>query len=199
MLVFCSRLTPKTRLLQAVEAVQRVSAEHPDVLLAVIGDGTMRADAEALVEEKGAGNSVRFLGAMFDEDQLAPWFLSAECLLYPGPIGLSLLHAFAYGLPVVTHDNLRNQRTRRSPLSIPVYQQLTFVENDIADFAKALGRIISDPAPAVGDERAATASRRTATTPWRPWCGTSNAALAMSGRSAELGSRGVILPKRRGR
>lgn len=144
-LLFCSRLTPKTRLLQAIEAVERVRADHPDVLLAVIGDGSLRQEAEAAVSARSLDEHVRFLGAMFDEDQLAPWFLSAECLLYPGPIGLSLLHAFAYGLPVVTHDNLRNQNPEIAALE-PGANGLTFKENDIGEFSKALGRILADRA-----------------------------------------------------
>lgn len=143
-LIFCSRLTPKTRLLQAIEAVERVRADHPDVLLAVIGDGALKADAEVKVEALGLAKNVRFLGAIFDEEKLAPWFLSAQCLLYPGPIGLSLLHAFAYGLPVVTHDNLRNQNPEIAALE-PGANGLTFKENDVADFANALGRILADP------------------------------------------------------
>ncbi|MEM9628870.1 MAG: glycosyltransferase family 4 protein [Pseudomonadota bacterium] len=145
LLIFCSRLTPKTRLLQAIEAVERVRADHPDVLLAVIGDGVLREEAEAKVKAVGLADHVRFLGAMFDEDQLAPWFLSAKCLLYPGPIGLSLLHAFAYGLPVVTHDNLKNQNPEIAALE-PGANGLTFRENDVADFSNALGRILADPA-----------------------------------------------------
>ena len=144
-LVFCSRLTPKTRLLQAIDAVAKLRADHEDVLLAVIGDGALRTEAEAKVEAAGLADHVRFQGAIFDEDQLAPWFLTAQCLLYPGPIGLSLLHAFAYGLPVVTHDNLRNQNPEVAALE-PGVNGLTFKENDIADFARALGQILSDPA-----------------------------------------------------
>jgi glycosyltransferase involved in cell wall biosynthesis len=185
LLVFCSRLTPKTRLLQAIEAVQRVSAEQPDVLLAVIGDGAMRAEAEALVEKMGLEGNVRFLGAMFDEDRLAPWFLTAKCLLYPGPIGLSLLHAFAYGLPVVTHDNLRNQNPEIAALE-PGANGLTFVENDIADFARALGRILGDPA------LQAAMSAHARTTAHRDYTMAAmvrnfeDAVLAMSGRAPSL-------------
>ncbi|MGI9486513.1 MAG: glycosyltransferase family 4 protein [Geminicoccaceae bacterium] len=159
-LIFCSRLTPKTRLLQAIEAVERVRADHPDVLLAVIGDGALKAEAETKVKALGLAKNVRFLGAMFDEDQLAPWFLSAQCLLYPGPIGLSLLHAFAYGLPVVTHDNLKNQNPEIAALE-PDANGLTFRENDVADFASALGRILSGPAfQAALSERARTTAHQ---------------------------------------
>ncbi|MDH3660242.1 MAG: glycosyltransferase family 4 protein [Alphaproteobacteria bacterium] len=160
LLLFCSRLTPKTRLLQAIDAVERLRADHPDVLLAVIGDGVLRAEAENKVKAVGLANHVRFLGAMFDEDQLAPWFLSAQCLLYPGPIGLSLLHAFAYGLPVVTHDNPRNQNPEIAALE-PGANGLTFKENDVADFASALGRILAEPAfqSALGERARTTAHR----------------------------------------
>ncbi|MGI9418058.1 MAG: glycosyltransferase family 4 protein [Geminicoccaceae bacterium] len=145
LLLFCSRLTPKTRISQAIEAVAQVRKNHPSVLLAVIGDGALRAEGEAKVATLGLADHVRFLGAIFDEDQLAPWFLSSECLLYPGPIGLSLLHAFAYGLPVVTHSNLRNQNPEIAALE-PGENGLTFPENDIGGFTKALDRILADPA-----------------------------------------------------
>jgi glycosyltransferase involved in cell wall biosynthesis len=160
LMVFCSRLTPKTRLLQAIDAVAGLKNEHPDVLLAVIGDGTLKAEAEARVKAAGLTGHVRFLGAIFDEDDLAPWFLSAQCLLYPGPIGLSLLHAFAYGLPVVTHDNLRNQNPEIAALE-PGANGLTFRENDVADFSKALGQILADPAlQSAMSEKARTTAHR---------------------------------------
>lgn len=160
LIVFSSRLTPKTRLLQAIEAVDRLRQEHPDMLLVVIGDGVLRADVEEKVANLGLADNVRLLGAMFDEDQLAPWFLSAECLLYPGPIGLSLLHAFAYGVPVVTHDNLRNQNPEIAALA-PGENGLTFRENDVPDLANALGRILANPVlqKALGERARETAHR----------------------------------------
>ncbi len=144
LLVFCSRLTPKTRLLQAIDMVQHLRADHPDVLLAVIGDGVIRTEAEGRVQALGLSNNVRFLGAIFEEAALAPWFLSAECLLYPGPIGLSLLHAFAYGLPVVTHDNMRSQNPEIAAL-VPGENGLLFKQNDIQDFSASVAKILADP------------------------------------------------------
>jgi glycosyltransferase involved in cell wall biosynthesis len=144
LLIFCSRLTPKTRLLQAIDMVQSLRADYPDVLLAVIGDGAMRSQAEQRVQTLGLTNQVRFLGAIFDEAALSPWFLSAECLLYPGPIGLSLLHAFAYGLPVVTHDNMRSQNPEIAALK-PGENGLLFRQNDIQDFSNSVAKLLADP------------------------------------------------------
>jgi len=144
LLVFCSRLTPKTRLLQAIDVVHRLRTKHPEVLLAVIGDGVMRAEAEHHVQALDLSKHVHFLGAIFDEAALSPWFLSAKCLLYPGPIGLSLLHAFAYGLPVVTHDNMRSQNPEIAAL-VPGENGLLFKQNDIQDFSNSVATILADP------------------------------------------------------
>jgi len=144
-LLFCSRLTEKTRLSEAIDAVDRLRAAHPGILLAVIGDGALRDALESLVRERGLTAHVRFLGAMFEEAKLAPWFLSAVCMVYPGAIGLSLLHAFSYGTTVVTHDNLHNQNPEIAALE---HEQNGFMfrENDVADLAHHLDRLLKDPA-----------------------------------------------------
>jgi len=46
--------------------------------------------------------------ATYDEQALAPYFLTAKLLLYPAAIGLTIIHAFSYGLPVVTNDDIPN-------------------------------------------------------------------------------------------
>ena len=54
-------------------------------------------------------DSIRWLGALYEQEVMAPWFLSAKVFVYPGYIGLSIMHAMGYGLPVITHDNMDNQ------------------------------------------------------------------------------------------
>jgi glycosyltransferase involved in cell wall biosynthesis len=76
----------------------------------VIGRGEAEQQKlEALAQSLGISERVRFIGAIYDEMQLAPWFLSSDVFCYPANIGLSLLHAFGYGLPVVTSDDLASQ------------------------------------------------------------------------------------------
>ena len=64
--------------------------------------------------------------------ELAPWFLSANLFVYPGAIGLSILHAFSYGLPVVTHANAANQMPEFEAME-DGKTGLVFKENDISD------------------------------------------------------------------
>ncbi len=104
LLLFSGRLIAKTRLDVALRALAEIRASRPEYVLAVVGDGPEKEHLTRLAVALGVAESVRWLGPIYDEDRLAPWFLSAKCMVYPGAIGLALLHAFAYGLPVVTHD-----------------------------------------------------------------------------------------------
>jgi glycosyltransferase involved in cell wall biosynthesis len=99
LILFVARLLPERRLdrlLQALAMMQR-----PDLLLVIIGDGPERTVLRQLTHGLGLGENVRFLSALYAEEQLAPWFLSARFMCFPAHIGLSLIHAFAYGCPVV--------------------------------------------------------------------------------------------------
>ena len=109
-LLFCGRITKKTRLNILLEgfASFRTSAARKTKLI-IIGDGEEQAYGRQLAKKLDIESAVLWVGAVFDEVDLAPWFLNADLFVYPGAIGLSLNHAMAYGLPVVTHDNPANQ------------------------------------------------------------------------------------------
>ena len=77
---------------------------------------------------------------------------------YPSNLGLSVLHAFGYGLPVVTGD--------REDLNPPEWAAvnsgvngLYFDEGDVASLASALEAVLEDSAarPAMGREARKTA------------------------------------------
>lgn len=104
-LLSCARLERKNEFSLMVEALVPLVKHNDRVLWCVIGDGALRNQLVAEVNSVGLEDNVRWLGGIHMEEALAPWFLSARCLVHPGAIGLTLLHAFGYGLPVVTHDD----------------------------------------------------------------------------------------------
>lgn len=70
-----------------------------DYLLLVIGDGPERAQMERVADKKGV--SIRFVGALTETEELASHLFASDVLLNPGYLGLSIVQAFAIGVPVV--------------------------------------------------------------------------------------------------
>lgn len=101
-LLFIGRLTEKSR----ADLLLRSLIHLDDSLSAVfIGDGPERQLLLDLVDELGIQERVIFVGALFDEHVIAHWMMIASVFVYPGAVGLSLLHAFSYGLPAVIHSD----------------------------------------------------------------------------------------------
>lgn len=90
-----------------VPALKELVKADPSIVWCVVGDGPARSKLEKLIEEQELGHNAKFVGALYQQTELAPWFLSAQLFAHPTAIGLSILHAFGYGLPVVTHDNAK--------------------------------------------------------------------------------------------
>jgi glycosyltransferase involved in cell wall biosynthesis len=85
----------------AVEAMAHVDAP---VRLVVVGDGTQRANTEALVERLGLGDRVRLAGAV-SNDELLALYEGALAVVYPPfdeDFGYVTLEAFLARRPLVT-------------------------------------------------------------------------------------------------
>ena len=105
LLLYVSRFTPENCLDLLVEAIDLLRKRKPEVVVALVGGGEDFDRIEQMVAEYGLEEHMRLLGPIYDESTLAHWFTAAEAFVYPAAIGLSLYHAFGYGLPVVTDDS----------------------------------------------------------------------------------------------
>jgi glycosyltransferase involved in cell wall biosynthesis len=103
-LLLVGRLTEKARIPLLLEALAELKYSHKrKVRCRIIGDGDLayyRDVARGYKLEK----SVTFLGPKYGAD-VHSFFREADLFVYPGSIGLSVLHAFSFGLPVITTDN----------------------------------------------------------------------------------------------
>ena len=137
----CSRIIEKQRLHEAIEALSKEPLKRDDTILAVIGDGPLKDDCVALAKNLGVNDRIRWLGAMFDEKEMAPWFLSAKAFTYPGPVGLAILKALSYGLPAVINDT---HNSTEAEIMENGKTGLLFKESDTEDLARALNDLMSD-------------------------------------------------------
>lgn len=143
--VFLSRLEPDKRVDVLIEAFARAASRQPDLRLAILGDGPARPELERLAAASGIGDRIHFEGAVYDEDRIAPWMRGALCMAYPGPIGLSLMHAFAYGTPVITHADRQGHGPEIEAL-VDGGNGLLVRRDDPAAMSEAIERLARDPA-----------------------------------------------------
>lgn len=142
-LLACARLEPKNRFDLLLDALPALIERHPGLVLCLVGAGSEEARLKQQVRDLGLEDAVRMPGAIFDEDALAPWFLSAWVLVHPAAIGLSILHAFGYGLPVVTHANAAAHGPEFSAFEDGV-NGVAFREGERDDLVRAVSRVLSD-------------------------------------------------------
>lgn len=141
-ILFCSRLTEKTELEKLFYSLTELVKEDKTMKAVIVGDGPMLGNYKKMVHELSLHENVIFKGALFKESDLAPWFLSSDLFVYPGSIGLSLLHAFAYGLPVLTHDKETYQMPEYSYL-VEKETGFTFKKNNINDLTVKIKEVLS--------------------------------------------------------
>jgi glycosyltransferase involved in cell wall biosynthesis len=144
-LVFCGRLRsePPSRVDLLLSAMAQLVKKNPSYLLVIIGDGDERGRLERIAEELGITSSIRWLGAQYDESANAPWFMSAFCSVYPGAIGLSMMHSLGFGVPVITHSD-RLQHNPEFAALRPGWNGLVFSPDDPSDLACQIERLGTD-------------------------------------------------------
>ncbi len=142
-LLFSSMLRPKARLDLLIRAMATQQLNSPEIVLAVVGDGEMKKSYAELAHALGVSKRILWLGCMLDQQSLAPWFLCAKVFVYPGAIGLSIIHAFSYGLPVITHGNADHQMPEFEAM-VPGETGLCYQEGDSDDLARQVSNLLAD-------------------------------------------------------
>jgi len=88
-----------------IEAVHILLEQGIDISLDIVGDGPCLNELKELVSNYSIEEKVNFHGSIYEEDKLARIFLAASIFVVPEAAGLSVMHAMAYGLPVITSDD----------------------------------------------------------------------------------------------
>ncbi len=141
--VFISRMEADKHVPLLLESWTHVITRRPSARLVLVGKGAELERLKAMANSLGLGNHVVFTGPIYDDKDLAPWCMSASCFVYPRAIGLSIFHAFGYGLPVVTSDDLPSHNPE-----IEAFREgengLMYRDGNAGDFAAKILRCFED-------------------------------------------------------
>jgi phosphatidylinositol alpha-1,6-mannosyltransferase len=103
---------------RVIQAVSELSAQHPEIVYVIAGDGDDRPRLERLAKDLGVSDRVRFVGYVPDDD-LPHLYRTADLFVMPSTgegFGIVFLQALASGIPVIggesdgSRDPLRDGR-----------------------------------------------------------------------------------------
>ncbi len=137
----CGVLREKMHLELLIKAM--ADARLANLKLVVIGDGAMRVMWQKLADDLDVGKRITWVKGTRDQEVMAPWFLGAKAFVYPGSIGLSILHSLSYGLPVITHGNACHQMPEFEAME-DGKNGLCFKEGDAKDLAEKILSVLDD-------------------------------------------------------
>ncbi len=141
--IFVSRLEVDNCIDLMFPVLENIKKTMTTCKLVLVGDGDDRVRLQSIVEEMLLSGSVIFTGAIYDEKELAPWMLSASFFCYPKNIGLSVHHAFCYGLPVITSDHISSHNPEIE-LVINGESGLLYKEGDLENLSGCWRQMFTD-------------------------------------------------------
>lgn len=102
-LFLLGRLNPARKVDTLLRALARVRSTGLACSLVIVGDGSERAALEALAASLGLPG-VHFEGPIYDERELARYFLLCDLFVTPGVASMAIKMAMVFGKPVITVD-----------------------------------------------------------------------------------------------
>lgn len=142
-ILFIGRLTVKSRFRLLIDALS--DPKLSDVTLHVIGDGAHLDDFQKHANDRSVDHQIVWHGGQTDEGQISQIANRCKAFVYPGDIGLSLIHGLAYGLPCIVHS----ERSRHMPEIAafdPNKNGVEFTRNDSSSMANAISELFGDNA-----------------------------------------------------
>ena len=139
----CARLIEKNCFHLMIDSLPGLVERKPDLTWCIIGSGSEQASLLHRAEQLGVADHIVWVGELYGEEELAPWFMSSRLLVHPGAIGLTLMHGFGYGLPVITHDNTDLQMPEIAAFENGI-NGCYFKENDITSLLETISSLLDE-------------------------------------------------------
>ena len=143
-IVTASRLVPYKRVDLVIRALAKLTADHPDIRLRIVGQGPERPRLERIAAELGVTDNVEFVGYLPLHDDVLKVIAKASVFVSASEIegfGISVVEAASVGVPFVITD-------------MPVFREVTrdgaggvlFRLGDADDLADKINRLLRDEA-----------------------------------------------------
>lgn len=142
--VYIGRLLEDKQADILLRAFALVGKVHSDCRLTIIGEGPERSKLENLSHELKLKN-VHFEGEVLDEEHAGKWIYISDAFVMPGRLGLSVVHSFCFGTPVISQKKDYHFHGEGIAYIKDGENGLLAEDGNFQDLAQKMIRIISDP------------------------------------------------------
>jgi glycosyltransferase involved in cell wall biosynthesis len=99
--IHLGRLVPWKKVDMLIRAFSIVYCSFPNAELLIIGVGPEKASLERLSKELKLGNSIKFLGGIYDQVELGQYLSESSLYILAGMGGISINDAMCFDLPIL--------------------------------------------------------------------------------------------------
>lgn len=136
-LLYVGRIESRKKIELLIEAINELHLAKSPFNLMLIGKHSDETNIHELISTYKLDKFVWNFGSCFDESVLGEFIYNADLCVVPGDIGLTTMHSFVYGLPVVTHNNFANHGPEFEAI-IPNVSGDFFKEDSVEDLCRKI-------------------------------------------------------------
>lgn len=135
--IFIGRLVKAKNIQFLLNAVKQFSEERFPINCIIIGEGPESENIINFVLNNKLENNIHLCGAIYEEEEICKFFQMSDLMASPGNVGLNCMHSFAYGVPVLTHNNFQYHGPEVEAI-MPGETGLLYEHNNYQDFLQKI-------------------------------------------------------------
>lgn len=141
-IIYVGRIQKNKKVELLINAADNLIQNGESCNLVIIGDEVESLNLYDKIEKKGLIKNIWLFGPCYDEISLGELIYNSNICVVPGDVGLSIMHSFVYGIPVITHNNFPSHGPEFEAIDPGVTGDF-FVENSIEDLCNKISDWIS--------------------------------------------------------
>lgn len=127
-----------------LKAFSKLEKDSDDIRLTIIGEGPEKNKLEDLSRELKL-NNIHFTGEITNEELTGKWIYISDAFVMPGRLGLSVVHTFCFGTPVISQRKEKHFHGEGIGYIKNGENGFLVEDGNFSELAEKMKMIISDP------------------------------------------------------
>lgn len=141
--VYVGRLIADKEVNKLIKAFRLLEKEYKDCRMTIIGDGPEIKKLLKLSDDLEI-NNINFTGEITDDEISGKWIYVSDAFVMPGRLGLSVIHSFCFGTPVITQDKGKYFHGEGIGYIKDNINGMIVIDDDGKNISAAMNKIIHD-------------------------------------------------------